>query len=138
MGTANDFATGLGIPEDPWEAMQLAAHDTARPIDIGTVNDEVQYRQLTVPHMACSQQSPDGTCVLGQAFINVATGGFGTELTVKTDEGLKDKLGGAAYFVTGTCKRSSCRGIQGMPDHDTCGLMLTCCCCRGACAPGHT
>ena len=38
----------------------------------------------------------------GQAFINVATGGFGTELTVKTDEGLKDKLGGAAYFITGT------------------------------------
>ena len=41
MGTANDFATGLGIPEDPWEAMQLAIHDTARPIDVGTVNDEV-------------------------------------------------------------------------------------------------
>ena len=39
--------------------------------------------------------------MLVQAFINVATGGFGTELTVKTDEGLKDKLGGAAYFVTG-------------------------------------
>ena len=41
MGTANDFATGLGIPTDPWEAMQLAVHDTAMPIDVGTVNDEV-------------------------------------------------------------------------------------------------
>ena len=40
MGTANDFATGLGIPEDPWEAMQLAAHDTAMPIDVGLVNDQ--------------------------------------------------------------------------------------------------
>ena len=41
MGTANDFATGLGIPEDAWEALQLAAHDTARPVDVGLVNDEV-------------------------------------------------------------------------------------------------
>ena len=36
-----------------------------------------------------------------QAFLNVATGGFGTELTVKTDEDLKNKLGGAAYLFTG-------------------------------------
>ena len=36
-----------------------------------------------------------------QAFINVATGGFGTELTVKTPEEQKNKLGGAAYLITG-------------------------------------
>ena len=41
MGTANDFATAAGIPEDPWEALQLAVHDTAYPIDVGLVNDEV-------------------------------------------------------------------------------------------------
>ena len=52
MGTANDFATGLGIPEDPWEAMQLAAHDTARPIDVGTVNNEVCFKA------ACILNSP--------------------------------------------------------------------------------
>lgn len=34
--------------------------------------------------------------------MNVATGGFGTEITAQTDEGLKSKLGGAAYFVTGS------------------------------------
>ena len=33
--------------------------------------------------------------------MNVATGGFGTELTVKTDEDLKNKMGGAAYLFTG-------------------------------------
>jgi len=33
--------------------------------------------------------------------MNVATGGFGTEITAQTDEGLKNKLGGAAYFLTG-------------------------------------
>ena len=33
--------------------------------------------------------------------MNVATGGFGTEITAQTDSGLKDKLGGAAYLITG-------------------------------------
>ena len=41
MGTANDFATGAGIPEDPWEALQLAVHETAYPVDVGLVNDQV-------------------------------------------------------------------------------------------------
>lgn len=34
--------------------------------------------------------------------MNVATGGFGTELTVKTDPKMKQQLGGAAYIITGT------------------------------------
>ncbi|KAK9807361.1 hypothetical protein WJX73_006241 [Symbiochloris irregularis] len=75
MGTANDFATGLGIPTDPWEALEVAVHRSPEPVDVGTVN--------------------------GRVFINVATGGFGTELTVKTDEELKKNLGGAAYAITG-------------------------------------
>jgi len=41
MGTANDFATAAGIPQDPWEALQLACTETAYPIDVGMVNDEV-------------------------------------------------------------------------------------------------
>ena len=41
MGTANDFATSLGLPEDPWEALQLCVLDTAHPIDVGQVNDKV-------------------------------------------------------------------------------------------------
>lgn len=81
MGTANDFATGLGIPDEPWEALQLAVHDTFHAVDVGLVNDQV--------------------------FLNVATGGFGTELTVKTDEDLKNKLGGAAYLFTGLTNLSS-------------------------------
>ncbi len=91
LGTANDFATGLGIPEvcvrailpsvngahprtaflcivlvlrsgcwraavknvshlgamqDAFEALQLAVADTARPIDIGLVNDEASPVRL--------------------------------------------------------------------------------------------
>ena len=34
--------------------------------------------------------------------MNVATGGFGTEVTVKTDPKMKQQLGGAAYIITGT------------------------------------
>lgn len=41
MGTANDFATGAGIPQDPWEALQLAVHDTAHSVDVGLCNDQV-------------------------------------------------------------------------------------------------
>ena len=33
--------------------------------------------------------------------MNVATGGFGTEVTVKTDPKMKQQLGGAAYIITG-------------------------------------
>lgn len=78
LGTANDFANGLSIPLDPRDALLLAATDTARPIDVGLVNDKV--------------------------FVNVATGGFGAEVTESTDKGLKDSLGGAAYILTGLLK----------------------------------
>ena len=37
----------------------------------------------------------------GKAFLNMATGGFGTEAAKQTDSGLKDKVGGAAYLITG-------------------------------------
>ena len=37
----------------------------------------------------------------------MATGGFGTEAAKKTDSGLKDKVGGAAYAITGElCQHS--------------------------------
>ncbi len=42
--------------------------------------------------------------------MNVATGGFGTELTVKTDEGMKNSLGGMAYLITGG--ESCCQWIR--------------------------
>lgn len=37
----------------------------------------------------------------GKSFLNMATGGFGTEAAKQTDSGLKDKVGGAAYLITG-------------------------------------
>ena len=45
-----------------------------------------------------------------QVFLNVATGGFGTEMTTKTDEGLKNSLGGLAYAITGM--HADCLHVQ--------------------------
>lgn len=36
-----------------------------------------------------------------KAFLNMCSGGFGTEATKKTDQGLKNVLGKASYFITG-------------------------------------
>ena len=40
--------------------------------------------------------------------MNVATGGFGTEVTVKTDPRMKQQLGGAAYILTGVHLLPTC------------------------------
>ncbi|PHR90797.1 MAG: lipid kinase YegS [Blastopirellula sp.] len=75
-GTANDFATGCGIPKgDPLAALQIVAENAAVPIDVGKVNN--------------------------QYFINVASGGFGAEVTAATPPQLKKAIGGAAYSIMG-------------------------------------
>jgi len=75
LGTANDFARGCGIPLDPYGALKLASEGAATAIDIPVVN--------------------------GVHFANVASGGFGAEVTVGTNPQLKKALGGGAYALTG-------------------------------------
>ena len=82
MGTANDFATAAGIPEDPLPALQLVRDAAAVPLDLLRIDAD------------------DGT----HWCANLASGGFGTEVTVETDEGLKKMLGGLAYLITGIAK----------------------------------
>ena len=82
MGTANDFASAAGLPDTPEEALGVVASQPARPIDL--------------------LRMQAGADVLWCA--NVASGGFGTEVTVETDEGLKQLLGGLAYLVTGLAR----------------------------------
>ena len=79
LGTANDFATSAGLPLEPLPALRLACAGVARSVDVLEVSS-VEGRYWC---------------------INVATGGFGTEVTVATDDGLKKRLGGAAYVLTG-------------------------------------
>ena len=47
-GTLNHFATDLGIPTDRAEALELAATGTARPADVGMVNDRVFLNTASV------------------------------------------------------------------------------------------
>lgn len=76
LGTANDFATSAGIPEELDRALQLAVVGRAFPIDLVRVNDKAW-------------------------FINMATGGFGTRITTQTPEKLKAALGGISYLIHG-------------------------------------
>ena len=76
LGTANDFATSAGIPEEMGKALLLAIAGNTAAVDIARVNDR--------------------TC-----FMNMATGGFGTRITSETPEKLKAALGGVSYLVHG-------------------------------------
>jgi lipid kinase YegS len=86
LGTANDFAHGCHIPLDPSAALGLAVTAAPRPMDVGRVE--------------------------GRPFVNVATGGFGTEITVETRPELKKALHGAAYLITGLTHLAELRPVE--------------------------
>jgi lipid kinase YegS len=83
MGTANDFGSAAGIPDDALTALELIAATHAVPIDL------------------IKLQADDGEI---HWAANLASGGFGTQVTVETDEGLKKLIGGLAYVITGIAK----------------------------------
>ncbi|SMQ29913.1 lipid kinase YegS [Pseudomonas helmanticensis] len=86
LGTANDFSRAAGIPLEPAEALELL--DTPpSAIDLGEVG--------------------------GQIFLNMATGGFGSQVTANTSEDLKKVLGGAAYLFTGLSRFSELHAAHG-------------------------
>ena len=79
LGTANDFARGLGLPTDDLaECLRIACTREFRKIDVGVLN--------------------------GRHFINVASLGFGAEITATTPIKLKKALGGGAYTLMGMIK----------------------------------
>jgi lipid kinase YegS len=79
LGTANDFAHGLGLPvEDLGRCLEIACTGAPRQTDVGRAN--------------------------GRSFINVTSGGFGAEITATTPVGAKKALGGAAYTLMGLIK----------------------------------
>jgi len=82
LGTANDFAAAAGLPQDPVEALELLLAAPPRPVDL--------LRVLA--------DGREHWCA------NLASGGFGTEVTVETGEGMKKLLGGLAYLVTGVAR----------------------------------
>ncbi len=87
LGTANDFATAAEIPLDPYEALLIAVHGISFPVDVARANE--------------------------RHFLNVASGGFGAQVTTETPPGLKSFLGGTAYTLTGLLKLFSFSPIYG-------------------------
>jgi lipid kinase YegS len=79
LGTANDFARGCGLPaDDLTECLRIACRREGRLIDVGIMNK--------------------------RHFINVASMGFGAEITATTPIQLKKALGGGAYTLMGLVK----------------------------------
>jgi lipid kinase YegS len=98
QGTANDFATGCGIPRDPEEALALCMEGDGVPIDLGKANEHW--------------------------FLNAASIGFGAEVTATTPPELKRLLGHAAYTVMGAILATNIRHYQGrltLPDREITG-----------------
>ena len=75
LGTANDFARGCTIPIEPLAALMLAQVGRSSRVDAVSAN---QFH-----------------------FINVASGGFGAQVTANTPVALKNFLGGGAYTLSG-------------------------------------
>src|SRR6059058_1634877 len=98
LGTANDFATGCGIPHDPEQALALCMEGTEVPVDVGKANEHW--------------------------FLNAASIGFGAEITATTPPELKNLLGPAAYTVMGAILATNLRHYQGrliFPDREITG-----------------
>jgi diacylglycerol kinase (ATP) len=75
VGTANDFARFIGMPQDVEVACEQILSSGVTNIDLGRINDKY--------------------------FINVASTGLFTDVSQKTDENLKNTIGKLAYYIKG-------------------------------------
>lgn len=74
-GTANLFATNLGIPEDLTEAVRIGLHGRKKKFDLGRIN--------------------------GEHFAVMAGAGFDGNMIKEADRSAKDQMGRFAYVWTG-------------------------------------
>ena len=98
LGTANDFATGCGIPRDAEQALTLCLEGREVAVDVGKANEHW--------------------------FLNAASIGFGAEITATTPPELKNLLGPVAYAVMGAILAMNVhhyRGTLTMPDREITG-----------------
>ncbi len=98
LGTANDFATGCGIPRDPQQALALCIEGDEVAIDVGKANEHW--------------------------FLNAASIGFGAEITATTPPELKRVLGPVAYAVMGAILATNLHHYRGrltLPDREIAG-----------------
>jgi lipid kinase YegS len=78
LGTANDFARQVGIPDDPDHAMDVILRRKPARVDTAELN--------------------------GRRFLNVSTAGVPAEATAETPLEIKEQLGPLAYMITGVRK----------------------------------
>ncbi|MBP2032436.1 YegS/Rv2252/BmrU family lipid kinase [Clostridium algifaecis] len=86
VGTANDFAKFIGMPQDVKSACKQILNSNPKALDIGKVNDKY--------------------------FINVASTGLFTDVSQKTDVNLKNTMGKLAYYVKGLEQLPSLRKLK--------------------------
>lgn len=79
MGTGNDFARSIGLPEDPMDA--------AASVVRGRV-DELDYGRASGPRVE-------------RLFLNACMGGFPVSVNRAIDEDVKKRLGPLAFWVGG-------------------------------------
>ncbi|WP_093331282.1 lipid kinase YegS [Thalassotalea agarivorans] len=96
LGTANDFARSLAIPEDLGQALTLAATASVHDVDTVQINDDY--------------------------FLNVASCGFGAEVTANTPVALKNFLGGGAYTLSGLVQALNFTPFKGKITFDECQI----------------
>ncbi|MCO7227818.1 lipid kinase YegS [Halomonas sp. CnH100-B] len=109
LGSANDFATSVGLPLEPDQALTAALELSPAPIDVIRMTAE-----------AGGEQS---VCY----YVNMTTGGFGAEITSSTPKTLKRMLGGGAYSLMGALKawrHRSYRGTLHWSDHEQAASLL--------------
>ncbi|UXZ55183.1 lipid kinase YegS [Halomonas sp. 7T] len=95
LGSANDFATSVGLPLEPGPALAAALTLSPSPIDVLRVSAEANDERFT------------------SYYINMMTGGFGAEITSSTPKMLKRMLGGGAYSLMGAFKAWRHRSYRG-------------------------
>ena len=113
LGTANDFATACTIPIDPFAALTLAQTGRACLIDAVKANEF--------------------------HFINVASGGFGAQVTANTPVALKNFLGGGAYTISGLVQALDFTPYHGevrLPQESLRGNVIAAAVCNGKQAGG--
>ncbi|WP_372712906.1 YegS/Rv2252/BmrU family lipid kinase [Ilyobacter sp.] len=85
-GTANDFATCLGMPKNISEACEQIISSQVKLIDLGKVNDKY--------------------------FVNVASTGLFTDISQKTNVNLKNTIGKLAYYFGGIIEIPNFKRLQ--------------------------
>lgn len=92
FGSTNDFANGLGIPENPMEAVDNIIHGVPTKCDVGGFND--------------------------QYFTYVAAFGAMTEISYQTPQQIKNVLGHTAYILNGIANLSKIQPYKMRIEHD--------------------